>query len=1045
MTIKVLSFWVSLHSRFVICEVRGRHILSSIAFESLLQYTFMEKTGTSNGVAWFENIFQKFEDMYNDVDELMKQAESQLVTTGATVKNCFSEFDLIGDALPQFSEDKKPGGAPDTSVVQKIDDAVGFKSLVGSDGGHGDKVHVDSVELVKSISSSLEQIDDYIEKKKFQLQTPDKIVSSNANQEIGLDIGNKLLIPASDDVGDCKSFTEREERSTNLVDMSSTFSNDKKDSSNANQDIGLDSGAKLLIPASDQSDDIGGFNFSMETEEGSRNLVVMSSKISEETRPSNALEVGNPSNLPTSATEPDKLELYDGSSCEEAETTMHIPRSEEQDNDVTDSSLQILGPLEKVELGESCILVDCTEVECSSGEAANRRSYKKKLKDAFASKVRLLKKHNNEQERNGKDAREYGGELVGSLFLPVSRSHSSPISLTRVAHVLPVSDGGGSTAEIVRVLFGDIRSRCLRLADKSTSEAVAVRQLLGHRLPLDARQVKPEWYDIVEGDHSLWTGVSKPYRETIRAFLVYFQNQILRRSDESFCFGNGSIGNFFFAGALVFFRSLDAAIFLFSRVSDIPSESLVLPVISTNDRLTLGCELSDGTIIRGQNEISHPTKGYMALVNKGVRRQIGDGQRTNIWYDPWLKGEELLQFRSTRFNKVSNLLLSPGVWNVGVLQELFPASIVSKILVLPISSKEHQDRWIWSEDKLGKFFVKTAYHLARKRVLDHELYEHVPNPSSLLWNKLWKAKVLGKVKVCAWKAVSNILPTRSRLSERGVDIDTQCPFCEEEVESPIHALRDCSHATECVQLAQVPLLPNTTSVYDWLVSALSVPTIFPILLMLLWAIWRNRNQKVWKGEVKQASEIVSLALVWWEDYKKARSSLNERRIVFRSRWTKPSVGFVKLNVDAVFDPNSGRTGLGGVFCDHEGLCLGAFTKFIVSASSPQHSELLAVLEGVGWAQVHHLLPLVVETDWQVLVNVVQSGSLDHSSIGFLLPGLRESLRLASNARLIFVKREANSIAHALAQYALFSQMNTGFSLVIPLHVEELISLDCNDL
>ncbi|KAL8553966.1 hypothetical protein ACS0TY_002283 [Phlomoides rotata] len=166
---------------------------------------------------------------------------------------------------------------------------------------------------------------------------------------------------------------------------------------------------------------------------------------------------------------------------------------------------------------------------------------------------------------------------------------------TRVAHVLPVSDDGGSTAEIVCVLggpaVGDIRSRCLRLSDPSTSEALAVRTLLGHRLPLEAQKVKYEWYEIVEGNHSLWTGVSKPYRETIRAFLIYFQDQILRRSDELFCFSNGSIGNFFFAGARIFFQSLDAAIFLFSRVSQIPTESLVLPVISTNDRLTLGCEL----------------------------------------------------------------------------------------------------------------------------------------------------------------------------------------------------------------------------------------------------------------------------------------------------------------------------------------------------------------------------------------------------------------------------------------------------------------------
>ncbi|XP_068664451.1 uncharacterized protein YNL011C isoform X2 [Aristolochia californica] len=151
---------------------------------------------------------------------------------------------------------------------------------------------------------------------------------------------------------------------------------------------------------------------------------------------------------------------------------------------------------------------------------------------------------------------------------------------TQVAHVLPVSDDGGSTAEIVRVLA---------VHDGRTS---------------------------VEGEHSLWKGVSQPYRETIRTFLAYFQNEILRRATACFCFSNGSIGNFFFAGARIFFQSLDAAIFLFSRVSDIPTESLVLPVISSNDRLTLGCELWDGTIIRGQNEISHPCNGSMALIKK---------------------------------------------------------------------------------------------------------------------------------------------------------------------------------------------------------------------------------------------------------------------------------------------------------------------------------------------------------------------------------------------------------------------------------------------
>ncbi|GJU50603.1 hypothetical protein Tco_1220158 [Tanacetum coccineum] len=67
-------------------------------------------------------------------------------------------------------------------------------------------------------------------------------------------------------------------------------------------------------------------------------------------------------------------------------------------------------------------------------------------------------------------------------------------------------------------------------------------------------------------------------------------------------------------GARIFFQSLDAAIFLFLRVFQIPTESLVLLVISTNDRLTLG--FLDGTIIRGQNEISHHTSGSLQLIDK---------------------------------------------------------------------------------------------------------------------------------------------------------------------------------------------------------------------------------------------------------------------------------------------------------------------------------------------------------------------------------------------------------------------------------------------
>lgn len=54
----------------------------------------------------------------------------------------------------------------------------------------------------------------------------------------------------------------------------------------------------------------------------------------------------------------------------------HCSILEERDTDVTKSGLQTLGSLETVELGESCIVVDCTGLECNSGEAVKHRSYK---------------------------------------------------------------------------------------------------------------------------------------------------------------------------------------------------------------------------------------------------------------------------------------------------------------------------------------------------------------------------------------------------------------------------------------------------------------------------------------------------------------------------------------------------------------------------------------------------------------------------------------------------------------------------------------------
>jgi hypothetical protein len=54
---------------------------------------------------------------------------------------------------------------------------------------------------------------------------------------------------------------------------------------------------------------------------------------------------------------------------------------------------------------------------------------------------------------------------------------------------------------------------------------------------------------------------------------------------------------------------MESAIFLFSRVARIPEGSTVLPAIVTEEVITLGAELENGAVIKGQNCISHPNIG----------------------------------------------------------------------------------------------------------------------------------------------------------------------------------------------------------------------------------------------------------------------------------------------------------------------------------------------------------------------------------------------------------------------------------------------------
>ncbi|GAA5849515.1 hypothetical protein JCM3766R1_000217 [Sporobolomyces carnicolor] len=202
-----------------------------------------------------------------------------------------------------------------------------------------------------------------------------------------------------------------------------------------------------------------------------------------------------------------------------------------------------------------------------------------------------------------------GGSGCNAILSPFQDS-------LRTTFIVPVSDDGGSTAEILRVLggpaLGDIRSRLVRLIPPSATDTplFCIRRLFEYRLPSVGTQyeIKGEWHSIVEGTHRLWRGIPGDRKETIRSFLVYFENANLKKAQRGFNFKKASIGNIFLSGASLFLGSVPSAIFLFASLTGIPHEAFaVVPVINTSSTVTIAAELENGSIIAGQSEISHPS------------------------------------------------------------------------------------------------------------------------------------------------------------------------------------------------------------------------------------------------------------------------------------------------------------------------------------------------------------------------------------------------------------------------------------------------------
>ncbi|KAG7556617.1 Ribonuclease H-like superfamily [Arabidopsis suecica] len=152
-------------------------------------------------------------------------------------------------------------------------------------------------------------------------------------------------------------------------------------------------------------------------------------------------------------------------------------------------------------------------------------------------------------------------------------------------------------------------------------------------------------------------------------------------------------------------------------------------------------------------------------------------------------------------------------------------------------------------------------------------------------------------------------------------------------------------------------------------------------------------------------------------------------------WTKPSIGWYKLNTDGASHGNPGLATAGGVLRDSEGAWCGGFALNIGICSAPL-AELWGgggVYYGLYTAWEKKATRVELEVDSEIVVGFLKTGISDSHPLSFLVRLCYGFISKNWIVRISHVYREANRLADGLANYA--------FSL--PLDFHSLISTpDC---
>nr|GEZ82491.1 hypothetical protein [Tanacetum cinerariifolium] len=230
-------------------------------------------------------------------------------------------------------------------------------------------------------------------------------------------------------------------------------------------------------------------------------------------------------------------------------------------------------------------------------------------------------------------------------------------------------------------------------------------------------------------------------------------------------------------------------------------------------------------------------------------------------------------------------------------------------------------------------------------------------------------------------------------------------------------------------------------------SIRDVSSVFSVVAMTYWFIWRSRNNFVFENLTPSPHNTLESVYAQLNDYQKFVTHQSISALPYRPPTLIPPhtllhSGYphdssVKLNCDDAFKNLSAAFGI--VTCDSTGL-LSYSLGNRWHDMFPLHAKIIAVHYACSLAFNHGCFNAIVESDSQIAISL---SSLD-MPLPWSLADLVDDIRLWAKEmyiRFSWVNRESNKVAHWVARNAFSSTVGFSWDVFFP---DELTSLSRSD-